>query len=224
MNAGRPFLAVAALAAILVAACGRDDPPTAPGTHSLSGHVVLMGHLISPLGALVGDRVVGDADGVAVELLYGSRVVARTQTVDGVYRFGGVAPGAYVARSRVVGDIADQTRVLTLTSTDLVAGDTIKLIPRGDLFPLPNPLAAKGTTVYFDLADTQQVAVHVLDLGGVTRRVLFEGLLPPGTHSTYWDGLDGDSLLAPPGQYWVTLEAPGQAPRAQLLFTKDPSW
>src|SRR5262245_35517970 len=89
---------IALAALLLVAACSRDQP-TAPRVHSLSGHVKLTGFLVSPSGFFVGTRVLGDADGVAVELQRGTEVVARTVTVAGVYRFAGLAPGAYVART-----------------------------------------------------------------------------------------------------------------------------
>jgi hypothetical protein len=219
MRPGRAVVPALAFAAVALAACARDEP-AAPGLYSLTGHVVLTGHLVNHLGQPAGTRVVGDADGVTVELLYGSAVVARATTVDGAYQFSAIGPGAYVVRSRLIAGVEDQTLPLTVTAGNLVAGDTLRLAPRGDLFPWPNPLAAIGTTVYFELPDTQHVEVRVLDLSGQTLRVLLDAELPLGLNGISWDGRDAGGLLAPPGQYWVTLVTPGEDPRAQLLFTK----
>src|SRR5262245_16678286 len=86
------------LAGLALAACEARDT-TGPGFYTLSGHVTLTGYLVTPSGDFAGTKVVGDADGVPVELTFGDQVVARTQTVGGVYTFHGLAPGAYVART-----------------------------------------------------------------------------------------------------------------------------
>src|SRR5687767_10488689 len=128
MTPFRWLRSIVPLAALLLG-CSDDTPPAnAPGLHALSGSVVLTGYLVNVSGQVVGNRVVTDADGVEVELLFGTQVVATTTTVDGKYRFTGLAPGGYRARARVIGTIQDQTVVLTLQDSDLVSGDTLHLI------------------------------------------------------------------------------------------------
>jgi hypothetical protein len=160
--------------------------------------------------------VVGDADGVPVELVFGTTVVARDSTVDGVYRFEGLAPGSYVARTDVIGLVKDETRPLTIAGFDIAAADTLRLRSVGDLLPVPNP-SSGNTTVYFDLVDSQDVQVKVLDLsGGLVRRLLGHRL-GPGLNEVYWDGRDRQNQVARAPMYWLTLEADGDL-RAQLLL------
>jgi len=214
MKSVRVVLLAGALVLALFA-CSRDQPP-APGLHSLRGRVRLTGYLVDAQGNFAGTRVVGDADGVRIELLDGSNVIARTTTVDGVYSFPGLPSGAYVARSRVIDGIANGTKVLTITSTDLVAGDTIALVSRGDLLPVPNPFVTQ-TVVYFDLPDTEWIDVRVLGMAGDTVRTLLSGVRPRGLNQLRWDGLDRNGVVAGAALYWVTFAA-GNDYRAQLLF------
>src|SRR5262245_14748360 len=122
------------LASLALVACARDT--TGPGFHTLSGHVTLTGYLVTPGGDFAGTKVVGDADGVAVELAFGDQIVGRTKTVHGVYTFDGLAPGAYVARTAGADPLYDETNVLTIARSDLSAGDTLRLKAMGDLFPV----------------------------------------------------------------------------------------
>jgi hypothetical protein len=202
-----------ALAAAL--ACSREQP-AAPVPHSIQGHVVLVGFEVDDASHVTGTKVVGDADGVPVELLFGANVVRRDTTVDGVYRFEGLAPGAYVARANVIGLIHDETRPLTIVAGDIAAGDTLRLESEGDLLPAPNP-GSGNTSVYFALTDSQDVEVKVLELSGVLVRRLLAHRLGPGLNEVYWDGRDRHNRIAPGPLYWLTLES-GDDRRAQLLF------
>ncbi len=124
--------------ACLAAACGcSSDRPMAPRAHALSGHVVLSGPFVDAAGNLAGTRVLGDADGVAVELLDGNRVLAHTTTTAGVYRFTGLVSGVYTARTRVNEAVQDETNPLTIADADIAAADTLRLAASGDLFPVP---------------------------------------------------------------------------------------
>jgi hypothetical protein len=203
------------LSSPLLAPCGREGP-AAPGLHSISGHVVLRGYLVGSTGAFAGTRVIGDADGVPVELVQGTRVIARTTTVDGVYRFSGLGPGGYVARSRVMDGVGDDTAPLTIAVRDVAAADTLRLYSVGDLYPVPNP-AQPSTVVFYGLADSTQVLIRVLDIAGETVRTIVDGGVSAGTHTVYWGGTGLDGNPAPPGLYWITLVA-GTDRRAQLLF------
>ena len=201
--------------ALAAQACGRDSP-SAPGLHTLSGRVRLVGHLVDASGFPVGTRTVSDADGVTVELLYGTQVVARTTTTDGGYSFRGLSSGGYRARTRVIGLVADQTAVLTITDTDLVSGDVLQLSSLGDILPIPNPVVTEAM-LYFDLPDTEIVQVKILDIGCNTVRTLLDATRVKGLNQVRWDGLDGNGAPASAPLYWATLAA-GADTRAQLLF------
>jgi hypothetical protein len=216
---GRTIALLAAPAAALVAAllaggCSRDV--SAPGVYSITGHVVLTGYLTDTSGRFAGTRVVGDADGVVVELVYGDAVVARAATVDGVYRFEGMRPGLYIARTRLNGLIHDQTLELTIANYDLTSRDTMKLGSRGDLYPVPNPFTTR-TTVYFQLPDTEYVDVRILDLSGRTVRKLLLAERPEGLNQVQWDGVDSADVPVAERIHWITLSA-ADGERAQLLF------
>src|SRR5262245_57433940 len=161
-----PVLVVAALAA-----CGSERPTNAPSAHSITGHVRVTGFLVDANGAFAGTKVVGNADGIAVELLHGSQVVARTTTVGGVYTFTGLSAGDYIARSRVVGSIGDQTNTMVIAAFDVESADTIRLASRGELFPVPNPFT-ETTQIYFDPPDTMQVDMNVVGADGLQIRNL----------------------------------------------------
>jgi len=215
MTFPRTALRLTLLGTMLLLSCGRD-PPTAPGRHSISGSVVLTGYVVDVFGTFVGTRVVGDADGVPVELSDGARVVARTTTVGGIYRFSGLDPGAYRAQTRVIGDIADHTEVLTIARADVVSGDTLRLASVGDLSPVPNP-AFPWTLLYFELPDSQEIELSILDIEGRSVRRLVAGTLPPDLYRVFWDGRDDEGQDVNEVLYWATLESPGDV-RAQLLF------
>jgi hypothetical protein len=204
------------LGASALAACSRDSPFT-PGRYSLTGHLELTGYLVGADGQFAGTRVLGDADGVPVELLYGSDlVVARTTTVGGIYTFSGLAPGGYVVRSRVIGDIGDKTTPMTIAVSDVSCGDTLRLASSGDLYPVPNPFD-NLTQVYFSVADTQWIEVGILDGAGNAIKSLLALVVVPARHVVSWNGRDRYGQPAAGPFFWVTYVA-GDDIRAQLLF------
>jgi len=198
-----------------LAACSRDEP-TAPGLHSITGHLRLTGYLVDVNGKFTGTKVLGDADGVPVELLHGSTVVGRTTTTDGIYRFSGLPPGDYVARSRVIGDIGDETKELVIALTDVSAADTLRLASRGDLFPCPNPFV-DSMFIFFSVPDTARVDLGILDQGCNAIRSLLELQVPPARYHVLWDGRDQTGRPVTGSLFWVTYVA-GNDVRAQLLF------
>lgn len=199
----------------IAAGCSPSEP-TAPDRFSITGHVRLSGSVVDTSGAFVGTRVLGDPDGVTVELLNGGVVVARTVTVDGVYRFSGLRPGGYVARSTVVGDIGDQTRNLVIAVADVASADTLRLGSRGDLRPVPNPFT-DTLAVYFTVSDTVWLDLDVLDVGGRQVRSLLSVEVLPNDHRVRWYGQDQAGRPAPGSLFWVTYAA-GTDFRAQLVF------
>jgi len=206
---------VVALGALAVPACSRDEP-SAPRLHSISGHLRLTGYLVDGDGRFAGTKVVGNAGGVPVELVYGDRIVAQTTTVDGVFGFAGLGPGGYVARTHVIGNIGDETEPLTISASDIAAADTLRLVSQGDLYPVPNPIG-ESATIYFDLPDTEFVEINILDLAGHTVRGLRAREIPAGFNAVVWNGLDQAGRPATAPMYWVTLVS-GEDIRAQLLF------
>jgi hypothetical protein len=176
----------------------------------------MKGYLVEDDGRFAGTRIVGDANGVEVELACGSQIIARTTIVGGVYCFDGIAPEAYVARTRVIGDIGDRTGFLTVTYSDLTSADTLRLEPRGDLSPTPNPVL-ESTWISFDVPDTQDSDVRILGLAGGTVRILLALEVLPARHRVLWDGRDQAGAPTGPGMYCVTFVS-GLDVRAQLLF------
>jgi len=205
---------------VALAACSSDQP-LAPGVRSISGHLRLTGYLVDPDARFAGTLVVGDIDGIPVELLYGSQVVARTTTVDGVYRFGGLRPGGYVARSRIIPGIEDETRPLTVADADVQAADTLRLQSLGDLFPVPNPFSDTAR-VYFQVYDTALVELALRDIEGRKVRTLLDLELRPALHTVIWTMRAPASGGPAEVPYWLTFNS-GPDVRAQLLLWRRPS-
>ena len=203
----------------LLTTCSPDTPtePTTPGRYTLTGRVRLTGYMVDANAQPAGRRVVDDADGVQVELMYGSTVQATANTVDGLYRFPNLAPGAYQVRTRVVGNVADQTSVITIVSWDLEAADTLNLTSIGDLRPVPNP-AADTVSISFQVLTTQNVTFRILNLQCVPIRTLIFGTPEtPGLRAVVWDGRTVAGHVATGSMYWATFES-GIDIRAHLLF------
>jgi hypothetical protein len=199
----RPFaiVSLAILAAILTGSCSKD--PTSPGArYTLSGRVRLVGFKVDPDGRFAGTQTVDDADGVPVELRYGASVIASTVTVDGVYRFPGLVPGAYRVRSSVVPSVADETANLTISYGDIFSLDTIELRSAGDLVPTPNPFSS-FVRILFEIPDSQFVEVRIRDLRGNTKIQLFGQGLPAGLYETAWTVPPSDTEP----YSWVTFES-----------------
>jgi hypothetical protein len=215
-----PWAGIAALS--LLASCGAEDDPVspAPGRHTMRGHVTLTGHLVNAQGTFAGTQVVRDADGIPVDLLSGSTVIAQTMTTDGAYSFSGLLPGAYQTRATLIPRVGDLSAVLTVVSSDLNVGDTLRLVSYGDLLPIPNPVETE-TIIYFEIPESLNVSLQVLTLAADTVQTLLVAKRPPGINQVRWDGLDRFGSEVPAGNYWVTFAA-GADQRAQLLFKVDP--
>jgi len=206
-----------ALGFCVLTACSRDQP-SAPRPYSITGHLHLTGYLVDENGQFAGTRVMGDADGIPVELLHGSELVARTTTVGGIYRFSGLAPGGYVARSRVIGDLYDETNPMTIAISDVEAADTLRLVSRGDLYSYPNPFADGNTMrVSFSVPDTEWVTVRILDLAGNPVSTLLNLLAIPARHTVFWNCKDQRGQPVTGSLFWVTYVSDLEI-RAHLLF------
>ena len=210
------FLALALAGAVLAFGCGRDNP-AAPATYSLSGRVRLVGRLTAANGQPSGSRLVDDADGVPVDLLLGSTVVARTHTVDGAWRFTGVAPGGYHVRANYGGSFGVSSTGLTVANRDVAAAAPIEMTAVGDLYAAPNPVDST-CAITFTSATALGVDVRVIALDGtVVRHLLVSSQEAVDQYLTLWDGRDDFGAVPPPGAYWMRYTL-GSDRRAQLLF------
>jgi hypothetical protein len=202
------------LALLLLLGCGRDSV-TAPHP-GLTGAVVLVGYYTDSAGLPAGTRVLAQADGVPVELVSDSVVVATTLTTSGRYTFTDVPRGAYKVRTRVTYDFVVETHPLTITDMLAVVGDTLRLGSRGDLYPYPNPFNSTLHTT-FQMPASVPATLRVLDRTGATVRTLLQGTFPQGLNAMAWDGTDARGAPVPAGFYWLTLDD-GRATRDQLVF------
>lgn len=209
----RRILFLAAVAASL-AACGRETT-TAPPL-AIEGTVVLVGSVTNENGVVLGRKVIANADGVAVDLLFGASVVATTVTAGGHYSFPNLRTGAYIARARAAPAFSAQTQALTVSAGPVTA-DTLRLVSQGDLDPYPNPSTDTLTTTFFTNG-TEPGSLKIYDQRGNLVRVLLEGTFEFGTNRMPWNGRDVHGSRVPPGYYWVTFEEFGTLTRIQLVI------
>jgi hypothetical protein len=210
------------LTLLALPACAKRESPAAPTRlYSITGRVQLSGPVVDTSGVFLGTRVVGDADGVSVDLLHGTQVVGTTTTVDGIYRFTGLRPGDYVARTRVGAVLEDETNPLVIAVIDLTAADTLRLVSHGDLRPVPNPFV-DTTQVYFHVADSTFTDIDIYDVSGrpVRNLLSLDVHPPPSDQAVYWYGRDIAGHPVTGSLFWVIFVA-GPDVRAALLF-KDP--
>ena len=214
---GRWIRTVAALMVVMLAGCF-EDSPFLPGTYSISGHVRLRGYYVDRAGNFTGTRIIGDADGVPVELVYGDEVLARTTSHDGVYRFDGIAPGGYRVRTRVIPGIQWETNPLVVTDRPLSVLDTLRISSLGDLFPVPNPFV-DSISVFFQVYDSTEAKLARLDVGTRPVLTIFDHLIPPALY-TVPVRLPPIPAGSAPILYWLTYSA-GTDQRAQLLVRES---
>jgi hypothetical protein len=226
VNAARSRVAgLGPLVLLLLAGCSSEPTsPPPPGRYTMRGHLTLVGNTVDGAGNVTGVQEVQNADSVVVELLYGTAVVARTKTRGGNYTFSDLAPGGYRCRSWLTYAINDSTNPLTIAQSDIAIGDTLKLVSKGDLEPVPNPYVNQ-TNLFFAVPDTERVHLDVLGVAGDTIKPLVHTDLPRGQHQVLWDGTNRNGQPAPAPVFWVTFSTSadsGKAPairdlRGQLL-------
>ncbi len=193
-----------------------SEKPTDPILRSIAGNVVLRGYFIDVNGRPAGTRVIGDADGVKVDLVRSGRIIASTTTVDGSYLFTGLPTGVYNALTVNLGGIHDTTAALTIAVRSVAVADTLRMYSRGDLYPVPNPFV-DSTVVYLEVPDTVFVTITIRDLAGRVVRSVAAAEMEPGLRSVTWDGRDDDGAIAPGTIHWMVYES-GDDLRAHLLF------
>jgi hypothetical protein len=131
-----------------------------------------------------------------------------------VVTFDPASPGDYPATLRIHSNDPDEELVglpVTGTATGATAALPTSRSPRTlTLDPArPNPFADL-TTLRFSIPDASVVRATVHDVEGRLVRELRRGMLEAGEHSVTWDGRNTSGAPAPPGVYFVRLEARGE--------------
>jgi hypothetical protein len=114
----------------------------------------------------------------------------------------------------LLGDPSLRLRIDTPTAVDPVAAASVPALILND--PTPNPFVAH-TMIVFDLAgDVDNSELAIYDICGRLRNRLLIGPLTRGRHAVRWGGeaLNGQ---APPGTYFVRIEADGMALSQKLV-------
>ncbi|MBI1797790.1 MAG: carboxypeptidase regulatory-like domain-containing protein [Candidatus Eisenbacteria bacterium] len=217
----RQIRAAPLLAGLVLAACARRQPTApSPRLFAITGHVRLSGTVVDTAAVALGSRVLAHVDGVPIELLHGSDVVAHTTTIGGTYRFPGLRPGDYVARCRVGPGVGDETNPMVIAVSDVETADTLRLESRGDLFPVPNPFV-DTTQIFFGVPESAFVRIDILDLAGRPVKNLLALDLAPRYQAVFWFGRDQTGHPMTDSLYWISYVA-GPDIRAHLLF-KQPA-
>lgn len=204
------------LGALGAGSCGKSG--VADPARTVSGSVLLVGHLTNDAGRSLGTRVTADASGIRVDLLSGDRVVDSTLTAQGRYRFQQVPDGSYQLRARIVEGFEYRSAPIQMASAPIEVRDTLRLASVGDLLPIPNPFA-DTLTVTFRLPTIIDASLRVVDQTGHERRMLIAGQFQPGLQRIDWNGRDRNGEPLAPGEYWLLFQGGGQT-RAQLLLRR----
>ena len=196
-------------------------PDTRP-RYAISGRVRLVGRLTDEVGQETGLRVVEDADGVEVLLLAGADSSWRaTTTAGGLYRFEGLLPTAYKARTRSTPETWLETHYMVVLTGDVFAPDTLVVAPQGDVRTYPNPFPYDhGEAIEFTTTTPEPYRIEVYDLGW---RIVwsYEAQGPPGFVHVHWPGWDENDEHVPPGAYWIVLRRDGTV-HTSLVFKEAP--
>ncbi|WP_456426722.1 FlgD immunoglobulin-like domain containing protein [Rhodocaloribacter sp.] len=83
----------------------------------------------------------------------------------------------------------------------------------------PNPFNPT-TTIPFELAESAQVRLTVLDLLGREVQTLVQGSLPAGRHQASWDGRNAAGSPVPSGIYFYRLETGATAQTRRMMMIK----
>ncbi len=82
--------------------------------------------------------------------------------------------------------------------------------------PSPNP-SRGGTAIPFHLRSSGRVRLEIYDVHGRFVRDLYNGGLPAGLHSLWWDGKTGDGRPVPRGLYLYRLHAAGRGHGGRII-------
>ena len=83
----------------------------------------------------------------------------------------------------------------------------------------PNPFRGEAA-VALRLPEAARVRVDVHDARGRLCRRLFEGALPAGENSLFWDGAGDDHRALPPGVYFLRLSGDAGEASAKIILLR----
>jgi hypothetical protein len=195
-------------------------PDTRP-RYALTGRVRLLARLTTDLGIETGIRTVDDADGVEVVLQAPDNTTWTTTTVDGEYRFEGLLPTAYKARTQLTPETTTETPYIVVISGDMAASDTLVVPSAGDMKTYPNPFPAEhGEAIEFTTTTPDPYTIDVYTLGW---EKVYTHTTPqsPGFQHFHWAGFDTGGAPVPAGPYWIVLHRDGTV-HTSLVFKEGP--
>lgn len=190
---------------ILTFACGSSTEPV-PAGPQVSGRVEIVSTLTEVSGIETGQRTITNATGVPVQLVRADAVVAEVLSVDGQFRFFGVAAGDYVVRLPQPG-LGAFTQPVTVAAVSVNLALPLRIEPSTLLLTAPNPCTrAEGLAIYRDVPVAGRVQADVLNLA-------FESVSPPFSLPSHpatlfhyhWFPDPG----SPAGLYWVRVRIGG---------------
>ncbi len=118
----------------------------------------------------------------------------------------------FVDHPEFIAAIYDSNAVVGVEEPAPVA--TVRLQPNR-----PNPFSAR-TTVRFDLARAERVALRVYDVTGRVVRTLASGEFAAGSHALDWDGRDEQGTPLGAGLYFCRLEAGAARATRRLVLAR----
>jgi hypothetical protein len=220
------FCSVCAGIFLLALACGCATEDGGPGLHPIPradvwGRVHLRAALRAGDATFQGYRVVTGANGVPVDLTYGSARSASTQTVGGMYHFtefyaSNIAD--YLVRTAVGTALVDSAVAISFGVETIT--DTLELYSDEATKVVPNPFDGRAG-IHLDVPTGGRVVVDVRSLSGALVRGLVDTPLPSGLNVLSWDGLDDAGGQVPYGLYWIVTTL-GGVQHAELAIRSPP--
>jgi hypothetical protein len=176
------------------------------------GQVRLIGEIRDEAGYYLGDRLLYEANGVAVFRYSDNNLIDSCSTDYGLYGFEVPDPDTYTLKTWVVPTVVESVGPVTCEARSCEIPDTLVLAGHGVIHTYPNPFVPSDggmTSISFVLEEAGPIQVSVLGVDRRPLRDLAEGSHPAGTHVLSWDGRDDQGAILPPGPYWVVLRTGG---------------
>lgn len=140
-----------------------------------------------------------------------------TSDAAGAFAFADVPEGSYRLRTE------DDAYGADAVTVDVEAGETtdLRLTVQALLVTrlessYPNPFLGE-TSLRFQLADPQRVAIRIVDGQGRLVRRVEDAAFEAGTHEVRWDGRDEDGRAVPAGLYFQIFESSDRTDTGKVL-------
>lgn len=117
-----------------------------------------------------------------------------------------------------------QAHAAPLAPSQAPAARKAAAVPPPPAGPLPGQAshAYAGLEISLDVQDQGQVTARVLDQGGATRRLLYDGTLEPGQQTLRWDGLDDAGQPCASGEYIIEVTQGAATLRRTVVLDQLP--